>query len=95
VLSAENFQQMYVPPGFAHGFCVLSETADVAYKCTELYDPGDEFGVLWNDPDIGIPWPVREPLLSEKDRTAPALAGLMGVLPVFAAGGPERGPEGC
>jgi dTDP-4-dehydrorhamnose 3,5-epimerase len=92
-LSAENFQQMYVPPGFAHGFCVLSKTADVAYKCTALYDPGDEFGVLWNDPEIGIPWPVREPLLSEKDRTAPALAELMDVLPVFATRGAERESE--
>ena len=83
-LSAENFRQVYVPPGFAHGFCVISETADVAYKCTELYDSADEFGVLWNDPDIGVTWPVREPLLSEKDRTAPALAELNHILPIFA-----------
>ena len=83
-LSAENFRQVYVPPGFAHGFCVISDTADVAYKCTELYDSADEFGVRWNDPDIGIAWPVREPLLSEKDRTAPALAELDHILPVFA-----------
>ena len=83
VLSAENFRQIYVPPGFAHGFCVLSETADVAYKCTELYDPTDEFVILWNDPDLGIAWPVREPLLSEKDRTAPRLAELMDMLPLF------------
>jgi len=82
-LSADNFRQIYVPPGFAHGFCVLSEMADVEYKCTELYDPADEFGVLWNDPELGISWPVREPLLSEKDRTAPLLAELTEVLPVF------------
>ena len=82
-LSAENFRQVYVPPGFAHGFCVISETADVAYKCTELYDSADEFGVLWNDPDIGIAWPVRAPLLSEKDRSAPPLVELTKVLPVF------------
>ena len=82
-LSADNFRQVYVPPGFAHGFCVLSEMADVEYKCTELYDPADEFGVLWNDPELGISWPVREPLLSEKDRTAPRLAELIDTLPVF------------
>ncbi len=83
ILSAQNFRQIYVPPGFAHGFCVLSETADVAYKCTELYDPTDEFSILWNDPDLGIAWPVREPLLSEKDRSAPRLAELINTLPVF------------
>lgn len=82
-LSADNFRQIYVPPGFAHGFCVLSEMADVEYKCTELYDPADEFGVLWSDPELGISWPVREPLLSEKDRTAPRLAELIDILPVF------------
>ncbi len=82
-LSADNFRQIYVPPGFAHGFCVLSEVADVEYKCTELYDPVDEFGVLWNDPELGISWPVHEPLLSEKDRTALRLAELIDTLPVF------------
>lgn len=82
-LSADNFRQIYVSPGFAHGFCVLSEIADVEYKCTELYDPADEFGVLWNDPALGISWPVREPLLSEKDRTALRLAELIDTLPVF------------
>jgi len=82
-LSADNFRQIYVPPGFAHGFCVLSEIADVEYKCTELYDPVDEFGVLWNDPALGISWPVHEPLLSEKDRTALRLAELIDTLPVF------------
>lgn len=82
-LSAESFLQIYIPPGFAHGFCVLSETAEVEYKCTELYDPADEFGILWNDPELDITWPVREPILSEKDRTAPRLAELTDVLPVF------------
>jgi len=82
-LSAESFQQLYIPPGFAHGFCVLSETADVEYKCTELYDPADEVGILWNDPELGITWPVREPILSQKDRAAPRLAELTDVLPVF------------
>jgi dTDP-4-dehydrorhamnose 3,5-epimerase len=84
-LSAENFRQIYVPPGFAHGFCVISNTADVAYKCTELYDSSDEFSVRWNDPAIGIAWPVSEPLLSDKDRAAPILAELDQLLPVFAA----------
>jgi dTDP-4-dehydrorhamnose 3,5-epimerase len=82
-LSAESFLQIYVPPGFAHGFCVLSEIAEVEYKCTELYDPADEFGILWNDPELGIAWPVREPVLSERDRTAPRLAELTEILPVF------------
>jgi dTDP-4-dehydrorhamnose 3,5-epimerase len=82
-LSTESFHQIYIPPGFAHGFCVLSETAEVEYKCTELYDPADEFGILWNDPELDITWPVREPILSEKDRTAPRLAELTDVLPVF------------
>lgn len=82
-LSADNFRQIYVPPGFAHGFCALSEIADVEYKCTEPYDPADEFGVLWNDPELGISWPVREPLLSEKDRTASRLAEMIDTLPVF------------
>jgi dTDP-4-dehydrorhamnose 3,5-epimerase len=82
-LSAESFRQMYIPPGFAHGFCVLSETADVEYKCTELYDPADEVGILWNDPELGITWPVREPILSQKDRVAPRLAELADRLPVF------------
>ena len=68
VLSASNFKQLYVPPGFAHGFCVLSGTAHVQYKCTELYDPQDELGIAWNDPDLGITWPVAEPLLSDRDR---------------------------
>ena len=74
VLSEENFHQLYVPPGFAHGFCVLSETAHVLYKCTELYDPKDEIVIAWNDPEIGIDWPVEGPLLSPRDLAAPRLA---------------------
>lgn len=73
-LSAENFHQLYVPPGFAHGFCVLSPIAQVQYKCTALYEPGDELGIAWNDPDIGIPWPVAEPILSDRDARHPRLA---------------------
>ncbi len=72
-LSAENKRQLFVPEGFAHGFCVLSETADVLYKCTDFYQPGDEQGVAWNDPGIGIAWPITEPLLSSKDSGYPNL----------------------
>ena len=67
-LTADNFLQLYVPTGFVHGFYVLSDVAQVEYKCTDLYDPGGELSVLWNDPDIGIEWPLDgEPLLSKKD----------------------------
>lgn len=72
-LNDENKQQLYVPPGFAHGFCVTSEIADVAYKCTSDYQPQQDVGIRWNDPDIGIDWPIEEPLLSEKDAKAPLL----------------------
>lgn len=73
VLSAENFRQLYIPPGFVHGFCVTSDVAQVEYKCTEIYYPEDEFSVAWNDPDLGIPWPVPDPILSRKDLSAPRL----------------------
>jgi dTDP-4-dehydrorhamnose 3,5-epimerase len=67
-LSDENHRQLYVPPGFAHGFCVLSEVADFAYKCTSGYDPKDERTLLWNDPELGVAWPAVEPrILSAKD----------------------------
>ena len=66
-LSSENKRQLYVPPGFAHGFCVLSERALFSYKCTDFYSAPNELGVAWNDPDIGIDWPIDAPLLSEKD----------------------------
>ena len=75
-LSGENFHQLYVPPGFAHGLCVLSRVVHVEYKCTELYDPADEIGVAWNDPDVAIGWPVRDPIVSEKDRRLPRLRQL-------------------
>jgi dTDP-4-dehydrorhamnose 3,5-epimerase len=83
VLSGENFRQLWVPPGFAHGFCVLSETAHVQYKCTELYDREDEIAILWNDPGIGISWPVNDlgkPLLSPRDEAAPTLEALAKIL---------------
>jgi dTDP-4-dehydrorhamnose 3,5-epimerase len=72
-LTAENYLQMYVPIGFAHGFCVLSDTADVAYKCSSYYSPADERGLMWNDPEIGIEWPVRDPILSPRDQQHPLL----------------------
>lgn len=73
-LSAQNKKQFYIPKGFAHGFLVLSETAEFCYKCTDFYHPGDEGGLRWNDPTIGIQWPLpvgMEPLLSKKDREQP------------------------
>ncbi len=72
-LSADNKRQIYVPEGFAHGFVVLSESADVIYKCTDLYAPGDEYGILWSDTEIGINWPVETPILSPKDLENPRL----------------------
>ncbi|QSQ14757.1 dTDP-4-dehydrorhamnose 3,5-epimerase [Myxococcus landrumensis] len=72
-LSAENRRQLWIPPGFAHGFCVTSETADFHYKCTTMYAPETERCIAWNDPDLGIPWPVSEPLMSPKDLRAPRL----------------------
>ena len=70
VLSEENKIQFWVPPGFAHGFVVLSETADFEYKCTDYYDPSDEGSILWNDPDLDISWPADDPNLSDKDANA-------------------------
>ena len=68
VLSARNKKQLFVPIGFAHGFCVLSDEAEFLYYCTDYYHPQGEKGIIWNDPDLDIPWPTPEPLLSEKDR---------------------------
>jgi dTDP-4-dehydrorhamnose 3,5-epimerase len=82
-LSAESFRQCYIPPGFAHGFCVLSPRAQIEYKCTALYDPEDELTVRWNDPDLAIPWPVASPVLSDKDAKAPLLRELTDRLPAF------------
>ncbi|NKI73886.1 dTDP-4-dehydrorhamnose 3,5-epimerase [Dickeya sp. CFBP 2040] len=67
ILSEENKKQFWVPPGLAHGFVVLSELADFEYKCTDYYNPAHEGCLLWNDPDVGIDWPITSPLLSEKD----------------------------
>lgn len=87
-LSAENVRQLFVPPGFAHGFCAISERATVAYKCTHPYRPQYDRGVAWNDPEIGIPWPTAAPLLSEKDARAPRLKEIaMDLLPRWTPGG--------
>ena len=83
-LSADNKRQFYVPPDFAHGFCVLSETALFSYKCTDLYHPESEGSILWNDPAIGIDWPVSDPSLSEKDAQAPTLDSMSeSLLPTY------------
>jgi dTDP-4-dehydrorhamnose 3,5-epimerase len=83
-LSQENRQQIFVPRGFAHGFCVLSNTADIVYKCTDLYVPDDEHGVYYADPQIGIQWPEKTPILSEKDSKYPNLNEIPEVhLPVY------------
>lgn len=75
-LSADNFRQLFLPAGFAHGFLVLSEVADVEYKCSDVYDRASERGLMWNDPAIGIDWPIADPILSTRDRTHPPLAAL-------------------
>ena len=75
-LSDENHRQLWIPPGYAHGFVVLSEVADFEYKCTELYHPKDEIGLIWNDPEVGIDWPIRNPVISDKDARLPTLAEL-------------------
>jgi len=82
-LSGENFRQLWIPPGFAHGFCVLSETVHLEYKCTDFYDASDEIAIAWNDPEIGIDWPLDAPTLSAKDAAAPRLADVLPPLPSF------------
>ena len=67
-LSEDNNRQLWIPPGYAHGFCVLSEVADFQYKCTDLYFPEDETGLVWNDPEVAIDWPIVSPIISEKDQ---------------------------
>jgi dTDP-4-dehydrorhamnose 3,5-epimerase len=78
ILSEENKTQFWIPPGFAHGFLVLSDMADFEYKCTDYYDPSDEGSVLWNDPDLDIPWSLADPILSNKDAGADRLINLKG-----------------
>ena len=76
ILSEDNKKQFWVPPGFAHGFVVLSDIADFEYKCTDYYDPSDEGSILWSDPDLDIPWPIANPVLSTKDQSAKRLVDL-------------------
>jgi dTDP-4-dehydrorhamnose 3,5-epimerase len=80
-LSDENAQQIFIPAGFAHGFCVTSAEADVAYKVSSYYEQSTERGIAFDDPDIGIPWPTDEPLVSDRDRTNPRLAEIADELP--------------
>lgn len=82
-LSADDQRQIFVPAGFAHGFCVLSERAQVEYKCTDYYHPEDELRVLWSDPELAIPWPIATPTLSDKDRAALPLHALHDRLPRY------------
>lgn len=72
-LSADNHRQIWIPPGYAHGFCVISDTATFQYKCTDYYDPADEAGIAWDCPDLAIPWPIAAPILSDKDRRHPGV----------------------
>ena len=81
VLDDVRHRQLYVPVGFGHGFAVLSDVADVAYQVSSLYDPATEAGIAWDDPDVGIDWRVTDPLLSERDKTAPRLADVRDELP--------------
>ena len=81
VLDDEKHHQLYVPVGFAHGFCVLSEVADVTYLVSSLYEPETEAGIRWDDPEVGVEWPVAEPLLSGRDQEAPTLAEIADTLP--------------
>jgi dTDP-4-dehydrorhamnose 3,5-epimerase len=82
-LSAENFTQCYIPKGFAHGFAVVSGVAQVEYKCTDVYDAQSEIGIAWDDPALGITWPVRNPVLSERDQRHPRLADIL-ELPAYS-----------
>jgi dTDP-4-dehydrorhamnose 3,5-epimerase len=87
VLSAENKSSIFIPAGFAHGFLVLSDSADFLYKCTDYYYPDDQFGIVWNDPALDIPWGIANPLLSDKDRRHVALAKTpVQNLPIYQAG---------
>jgi dTDP-4-dehydrorhamnose 3,5-epimerase len=85
-LSADNFRQLYVPSGFAHGFCVLSDEAEVLYKSSYVYSPAHEQGIRWDDPEIGIVWPLGEPLLSGRDQRAASLADYLAGTPFTFSG---------
>jgi dTDP-4-dehydrorhamnose 3,5-epimerase len=81
ILSGDNLKALYIPPGFLHGFCVLSDSADVEYKCTDFYDPADEIGIRWDDPQLKIQWPISDPLLSPKDQNNRTLLEVKNKLP--------------
>ena len=81
VLDDESHRQLFVPAGFGHGFAVLSDLADVAYQLSSTYDPATEAGIAWDDPDVGVEWPLADPLLSDRDRAAPRLAEVAETLP--------------
>ena len=83
-LTGDNHRQLYIPPGYAHGFCALSDRADVLYKCTEFRYADDEYGILWNDPELAIAWPVDAPILSDKDAANPTLSDFL-----------DASPNGC
>jgi dTDP-4-dehydrorhamnose 3,5-epimerase len=85
VLSAQTFRQYYIPHGFAHGFSVLSDYAEVEYKCSDVYDAAGQLGIAWNDPALGIPWQVDSPTLSDRDRGHPTLAAAVDRLPHYEA----------
>ena len=82
-LSAADFRQLWIPPGYLHGFCVLSDAAEIAYKCTTPWDPASEIAVCWNDPDLAIEWPIDDPILSDRDTGAPRLVDVWDRLPVL------------
>jgi dTDP-4-dehydrorhamnose 3,5-epimerase len=83
MLSADSFKQIYIPIGFAHGFAVVSQAAQVEYKATDFYDPNGELGIAWNDPALAIGWPSAAPMLSARDSRHPTLAGVMEQLPTY------------
>jgi dTDP-4-dehydrorhamnose 3,5-epimerase len=83
-LTAETFRQCYIPAGFAHGFAVTSATAQVEYKCSDVYDPAAEVGIAWNDATLAIAWPMADPLLSDRDRSNPALNAVTERLPLYS-----------
>jgi dTDP-4-dehydrorhamnose 3,5-epimerase len=74
LLTSSNHLQLWIPPGYAHGFCVVSDSADFFYKCTDFYDPNDQQGIIWNDSELNIDWPISKPLISKKDLDLPTLA---------------------
>lgn len=91
-LSGENLRQLYIPPGCAHGFCATSDTASFLYKCTAYYSPENDRGILWNDPTVGIDWPINEPILSAKDQNLLTLTAMEPLLPVYSRTPPSKLP---